>query len=90
MHGRGNREIDVLTINGERLVCLSGEFVPESQAAISIFDWGIMYCCLVFEVTRMFAHKTFRVRGHLERLYASMKYVDIDPGMTIDEIEAAT
>ncbi len=77
-------------MNDERLVYLSGEFVPESRAAISIFDWGIMYGHLVFEVTRSFAHEPFRLRAHLERLYASMKYVDIDPGMTIDEMEAAT
>ena len=77
-------------MNGERLVYLSGEFVPESQAAISIFDWGIMYGHLVFEVTRTFAHKPFRLRPHLERLYASMKYVEIDPGMTIEEMEVAT
>lgn len=44
-------------MNDERLVYLSGEFVPESRAAISIFDWGIMYGHLVFEVTRSFAHE---------------------------------
>jgi branched-chain amino acid aminotransferase len=49
-----------------------------------------MYGDMVFEMTRSFNQKPYRLRDHLERLYASMRYVEIDCGLTIDEMEAAT
>ncbi len=74
----------------ERLVYLNGEFVPESRAAISVFDAGINYGAMVFELTRTFGHVPFRLREHMQRLSASMKFFDIDIGMTIEELESVT
>jgi len=44
---------------------------------------------MVFEMTRSFNKKQFKLREHLERLYASIKYTRIPIEMTIDEMEAA-
>ena len=77
----------------QRLVYKSGDFVPESEASLSIFDSGVGSGHMVFEVTRTFKHKPFRLTGpqsHLERLHASLKCAQIDSGMTPDELEAAT
>ena len=74
----------------ERLVYFNGDFVPEKEARISIFDCALMYGDMVFEMTRVFNHQPFRLREHLERLYSSLKYAQIDCGLTIDEMEAAT
>ena len=77
----------------ERLVYKSGDFVPESEASLSIFDSGVGSGHMVFEVTRTFRQKPFRLtgpQGHLERLQASLKCAQIDSGMTPDELEAAT
>lgn len=74
----------------ERLVYLNGNFVPETEARISIFDCALMYGDMVFEMTRSFRQKPYRLREHLERLYASLRYVEIDCGLSIDEMEAAT
>ena len=74
----------------QRLVYFNGEFIPELEARISIFDSALMFGDMVFEVTRSFNQKPFRLREHLDRLYGSIRYAEIDCGLTIDEMEAAT
>lgn len=71
----------------ERVVYLNGEFVPEHQANISIYDSALMFGDMVFEMTRSFNKKQFKLREHLERLYASIKYVHIPLKMTMDMME---
>jgi len=72
-----------------RLVYFNGAFVPESEAKVSIYDSSLMFGDMVFEMTRSFNKKQFKLREHLERLYASIKYTRIPIEMTIDEMEAA-
>ena len=48
-----------------------------------------MFGDMVFEMTRSFNKKQFKLREHLDRLYASMKYLHIDIPMTIEEMELA-
>ena len=73
-----------------RVVYFNGEFIPELEARISIFDSALMFGDMVFEVTRTFNQKPYRLREHLDRLYASMRYAEIDCGLTIDQMETAT
>ena len=70
-----------------RVVYMNGKFVPETEAKISIYDSALMFGDMVFEMTRSFNKKQFKLREHLERLYASIKYVHIPISMTIDEME---
>ncbi len=72
-----------------RVVYFNGKFVPESEARISIYDSALMFGDMVFEMTRSFNKKQFKLREHLERLYASIKMVQIPITMTIDEMEKA-
>ncbi len=74
----------------QRLVYFNGDFIPEIEARISIFDCALMYGDMVFEMTRTFGQKPYRLRQHLERLYASLDYVQIDCGLTIDQMEEVT
>ncbi len=74
----------------KRVVYFSGRFIPEREARVSIFDCALMYGDMVFEMTRSFNQKPYRLREHLERLYASLAYAEIDCGLDIDEMEAAT
>ena len=71
----------------QRLVYFNGQFVPESEARISIYDSALMFGDMIFEMTRSFNKKQFKLREHLERLYASAKYVRIALEMSIDEME---
>ena len=74
----------------QRRVYFNGEFVPEAEARVSIFDSALMYGDMVFEMARSFNGKPFRVRQHLERLYTGLKILKIDCGLTLYEMEAAT
>ena len=70
-----------------RLVFMNGLYVPETEANISIYDSALMFGDMVFEMTRSFNKKQFKLREHLERLYASIKYIRIPFNMTMDEME---
>ena len=74
----------------QRVVYFNGKFVPESEARVSIFDSALMYGDMAFEMTRTYRQTPFKLREHLERLYGSMKLIDIDCGLTIDEMEKRT
>jgi len=70
-----------------RKVWVNGTLVPESEAKISIYDSALMFGDMVFEMTRSFNKKQFRLREHLERLYAGIKILRIPLKMTIVEME---
>ncbi|NMC49169.1 MAG: branched-chain amino acid aminotransferase [Desulfovibrio sp.] len=76
-----------MTPSASRLVWMNGELVPESAARISIYDSALMFGDMVFEMTRSFGKRQFRLREHLERLYASMRYVRLHIDMSMDEME---
>ncbi|MDE2928094.1 MAG: aminotransferase class IV [Acidobacteriota bacterium] len=69
-----------------RIVYFNGDFVPESEARVSIFDSSLMFGDMAFEVARTFGGKPFRLGHHLHRLYASLRLLEIDPGMTAQEM----
>ena len=68
----------------------NGEFVPTSEARVSVLDSALIWGDMVFETTRTFQGRPFRLHEHLKRLYASMNVADIDCGLTVDEMEQAT
>jgi len=74
----------------QRQVYLNGQFVPENEACISIFDSALSVGDMVFEFARTFNGEPFHLRDHLERLYTGLKILEIDCGLTIEEMEAAT
>ena len=74
----------------QRKVYLNGEYVSEADAKVSIFDSALMFGDMVFEMTRTFNGEPFRLREHLERLYVGLRILEIDCGLTIDEMEEAT
>jgi branched-chain amino acid aminotransferase len=71
----------------ERLVYVNGKFVPEKEAKISIYDSALMFGDMVFEMTRSFNKKQFKLREHLERLFIGIKILRIPVGMNINEME---
>ena len=74
----------------ERIVYLNGAFVPESQAKVSVLDSGFNAGDGVYDVTRTFRHKPFKLREHTERLFRSLHYTRIDCGMSLEEMEKTT
>jgi branched-chain amino acid aminotransferase len=63
-----------------RTVYMNGEWVPESEAKISIYSLDVMQGVACFEMTRSFSHQHFRLDEHIARLRESMKLLGItDP-----------
>ncbi len=71
---------------GGRVVYFNGKIVPEAEARLPFRDRGFKYGDAVFDMTRTFGHKIFKLEGHISRFYDSLRYVDIDPGMTEQEM----
>ena len=71
-------------------IWLNGQFVERDKAQVSLLDRGFRQGDVVFDTSRTFDGKVFRLRDHLERFYRSLKYVRIDPQMSIDEMEKVT
>src|SRR4029453_14447796 len=74
----------------ERIVYLNGAFVPEGQAKVSVLDSGFNAGDGVYDVTRTFGHKPFKLREHTERLFRSLYYTRIDCGLSLEEMEKRT
>jgi branched-chain amino acid aminotransferase len=72
-----------------RVVWFNGTLVPEGEARISIYDSALMFGDMVFEMTRSFNKEQFKLREHLERLYAGIKILRIPVTLTMDEMEKA-
>ena len=51
---------------------------------------GFIYGDAAFDVARTFQGRPFRLREHLDRLYASCRYLRLDPGMGQDEMQELT
>ena len=76
--------------NHERYAYLNGAFLPESQAVLSFRDRGFLYGDAVFDTARTFRHRLFRLREHVERLYASLRYLRIEVSLGPAEMCAIT
>ena len=76
-------------MNNERVVYMNGKFVPEADARISIYDSALMFGDMVFEMTRSFNKKQFKLREHLERLYRGLNILRIPMKMDIEQMEDA-
>ena len=56
----------------QRFAFLNGQFVPEEQASVSIFDRGFLYGDGLFETVCIYGGKVFRLNRHLERLFGGL------------------
>lgn len=59
----------------EPCVYINGEFYPQSQARVSVFDRGFLYGDGVFEGIRVYDGRVFRLDQHLARLYHGAKAI---------------
>jgi D-alanine transaminase len=66
----------------EPVVYLDGEYLPQSQAKVSVLDRGFLFGDGVYEVIPVFGGKPLRLSEHLDRLQRSMNRVSLDNPMT--------
>jgi branched-chain amino acid aminotransferase len=76
--------------NQERVAYFNGKILPESEVLISFRDRSFKYGDGVFDMTRTFGGRIFKLQEHIDRLYASLKYAGMDPGLSPAEMMQIT
>lgn len=69
-----------------RIVYVNGEFVPEEEAKVSVFDRGFLFADGVYEVTSVLGGKLIDFNGHAKRLWRSMGELQMDAPVTEEEL----
>lgn len=69
----------------EPVVYLNDEYLPQSQAKVSVLDRGFLFGDGVYEVIPVFGGKPLRLNEHLDRLQRSMDRVALQNPLTRDE-----
>ena len=67
---------------------VDGRYVAPEDAKISIFDWGFLHSDATYDVAHVWQGRFFRLNDHLDRFFASMDRLRLDPGKTRDEVRA--
>jgi len=70
----------------EPLIYINGKFYPKSEASVSVYDHGFLYGDGVFEGIRAYNGVVFKLREHIERLYASAKAIMLEIPMDKEEM----
>lgn len=71
-----------------RIVYVNGEYLPEEDAKISVFDRGFLFADGVYEVTSVLGGKLIDFGGHAARLERSLKELDMEMPMPSDDLLA--
>jgi D-alanine transaminase len=71
-----------------RIVYVNGEFVPEEDAKISVFDRGFLFADGVYEVSAIINRKLVDNEAHLIRLQRSLGELNMPAPCSNEEIEA--
>ena len=74
----------------QRIVYFNGQFVPEREARVSIYDSALVWGDMAYEVTRTVHQRPFRLRDHLTRLLAGLAALRIELGLSLDVLEEIT
>jgi branched-chain amino acid aminotransferase len=74
----------------ERVAYFNGSIVSESQVKVSFRDFGFQMGDGVYDSARSVAHKPFLFKEHVDRLYKSLSYVRLDPGLSPKQMLAST
>ncbi|MEN8838837.1 MAG: D-amino acid aminotransferase, partial [Celeribacter marinus] len=71
-----------------RTVYVNGDYLPETEAKVSIFDRGFLMADAVYEVTSVIGGKIIDFAGHSVRLQRSMSELEMVSPVTMDELLA--
>ncbi|MFU8882805.1 MAG: D-amino-acid transaminase [Rhodobacterales bacterium] len=69
-----------------RTVYVNGDYLPETEAKVSIFDRGFLMADGVYEVTSVLGGKLIDFEGHRVRLERSLNELDMEKPATFDEL----
>ncbi|MEL7104294.1 MAG: D-amino-acid transaminase [Pseudomonadota bacterium] len=69
-----------------RIVYVNGEYLPEEEAKISVFDRGFLFADGVYEVTSVLGGKLIDFAGHAKRLERSLSELDMAAPISTDDL----
>ncbi len=75
--------------NQEVLIYINGTLKPRSKATVSVYDSGFMLGDGVWEGLRLYNGTWAFADEHLSRLQEAAKAIDLDMGLTVEEIKIA-
>jgi branched-chain amino acid aminotransferase len=73
----------------EATIYIDGNFFPEVDAKISVFDHGLLYGDGIFEGIRFYNGRVFRLEEHLDRLWDSGRSICLEIPMSQPEMTEA-
>jgi branched-chain amino acid aminotransferase len=74
----------------DRVAYFNGSIVPESEVRVPFRDYGFQMGDGAFDSARSVAHKPFLFKEHVDRLYKSLGYLRLDPGLSPKEMLVLT
>jgi branched-chain amino acid aminotransferase len=65
---------------------VNGEFVPEEEAKVSVYDHGLLYGDGAFEGIRAYSGRVWKLREHVARMFNSVHALGFELPMTQEEM----
>lgn len=69
------------------IIYLDGQYIPEEEAKVSVFDHGVLYGDGVFEGIRAYHGRVFKLHEHIVRLYESARTLNMHIWLTMEEMQ---
>lgn len=66
---------------------MKGHIIPIGEASIPVNDWGLIHSDITYDVAPVWNGGFFRIDDYLNRFFASMDALMLDPKMTRDDIQ---
>ena len=73
-------------LSNQRVAYYNGRYLPEGEVLIPFRDRGFKWGDGAYDTTRTYDGKLFKLKEHVERLYRSLRYLRIDPGVSPQEM----
>jgi branched-chain amino acid aminotransferase len=74
----------------ELVMYVNGRFLPYSRGMAALQQGDMQAAGGFYDAERTFNGRVFELRLHLERLYRGLEFSQIDPGLSLDEMESLT
>ncbi|MCI4185940.1 D-amino-acid transaminase [Dickeya dianthicola] len=71
----------------QRSVYVDGQYLPESQATVSVFDRGFLFADAVYEVTSVINGGLVDLDAHLVRLQRSCRELSLSLPVSVDDLK---
>lgn len=75
--------------NDAILIYVNGRIVPKAEATVSVYDSGFMLGDGVWEGLRLYDGRWSFIDEHMDRLFEAAKAIDLDIGLTRDQVISA-